>query len=257
MLGLPDCHAHLDQFGEHVPQLLEEWEAAGIAPVVSVGMDVESSQQAVELAWRLRDIKAAVGLHPWKVGEAYTQDADLDAFGDVASDTMVVAVSEVGLDTVNVDTPLDVQRRVLEWFIGLAQERGFPVILHQQAPTQAFLEIWDAVRGRKPAAAIHSFAGTKEDAEAYVERGLYISLGPVSLRMIGDTKVDDDVIRAIPKSKLLVDSDAFPAFEQWPEVRPSAVVEVARGVAAIRSVEYEDLKRQLARNFTQLLNNQW
>ena len=62
MPGLPDCHAHLDQFGDDVPKLLEESDAAGVMPIVSVGMDLESSQQAIELAWRLRNIKAAVGL---------------------------------------------------------------------------------------------------------------------------------------------------------------------------------------------------
>lgn len=256
MPGLPDCHAHLDQFGDDVPKLLEECDAAGVGPVVSVGMDLASSQQAVELAWRLRNIKAAVGLHPWKVGEAYSGDEDLEPFGDIASDTMVVAVSEVGLDAA-METPLDVQRRVLEWFIALAQERGFPVIIHQQAPREAFLEVWEGVDGRKPAAAIHSFSGSRKDADAYLERGLYLSLGPVSLGMIGESKVDDDVIRAVPEEKLLVDSDAFPAFEQWPEVHPSAVVEVAQRVAVIRGVPLDDLQGTVRRTFTRLLNNQW
>jgi TatD DNase family protein len=255
--GLPDCHAHLDQFGDDGARaLIEESEAAGVSPIVSVGMDAESSQQAIELAWRLRNIKAAVGLHPWKVGEAYTGLADLEQFADIASDTMVVAVSEVGLDAA-METPLDVQREVLEWFIALAQERGFPVIIHQQAPSEVFIEVWDGVAGRKPAAAIHSFSGSRKDADAYLERGLYLSLGPVSLGMIGESKVDADVIRAIPDAKLLVDSDAFPAFEQWPEVHPTAVVEVARRVAAIRGVPLEALQGGIRGTFTQLLNNQW
>ena len=257
MVSLPDCHAHLDQFGDDGARaLLEESEVAGVSPIVSVGMDAESSQRAIELAWRLRNIKAAVGLHPWKVGEAYTGKSDLEPFGDIASDTMVVAVSEVGLDA-GMETPLDVQREVLEWFIGLAQERGFPVILHQQAPLDAFLEIWDAVEGRKPAGAIHSFSGGQEDADAYLERGLYLSLGPVSLGLIGDAKVGDEVIRAIPETKLLVDSDAFPAFDPWPEVHPTAVVEVAQRVAAIRGVVFDELKGTLGRTFTHLMNNQW
>jgi Tat protein secretion system quality control protein TatD with DNase activity len=120
-----------------------------------------------------------------------------------------------------------------------------------------FLDLWDGVQGRKPAAALHSFSGSLDDAEACLERGLYLSLGPVSLGMIGDSKVDDEVVRTIPEGKVLVDSDAFPAFEQWPEVRPSAVAEVARRVAKLRSVDVEELKGQLGRNFTQLLNNQW
>jgi TatD DNase family protein len=253
--ALPDCHAHLDRFGDGVPALLEAADAAGVHPIVSVGMDAESSQEAVELAWRLRNIKAAVGLHPWSVGEQYAGTDSLAPFEDIASDTMVVAISEVGLDS-EIDAPLDVQREVLEWFIALAQDRGFPLILHQQGPLELFLDIWDSVEGRKPAAAIHSFQGGQKDAEAYLERGLYLSLGPISLGMLGDTRVEDEVVRAIPETKLLVDSDAFPAFDQWPEVHPTAVVDVAQRAARIRTVPLDELKQSIDRTFTQLLRNQ-
>ncbi|HKP17341.1 MAG TPA: TatD family hydrolase [Gaiellaceae bacterium] len=255
MQALPDCHAHLDKFGDGVPTLLDAAAAAGVQPIVSVGMDAESSQETVELAWRLRNIKAAVGLHPWSVGERYTGTDSLAPFEDIASDTMVVAVSEVGLDS-EIEAPLDVQREVLEWFILLAQDRGFPLILHQQGPLELFLDIWDSVQGRKPAAAIHSFKGGRQDADAYLERGLYLSLGPISLGLIGDAKIDDDVIRAMPETKLLVDSDAFPAFDPWPEVHPTAVVDVAQRVAQIRGVSLEELQRSIGGTFTQLMHNQ-
>jgi TatD DNase family protein len=257
MLGIPDCHAHLDQFGEKVLELLQEWEAAGVAPVVSAGMDIASSQEAIELGWRLRTIKAAVGLHPWKIAEAYQGNGDLEAYGDVASDTMVVAVSEVGLDNVNIETPLETQREVLTWFIGLAQDRGFPVILHLQAPVEQLLGVWEKIEGRRPAGAIHSFSGSQADAEALLDRGFYLSFGPVSLGLIGDKPVSDEVVRLIPDEKLLVDSDAFPSFEQWPEVHPAVVADVARRIAEVRRADFKQLKRQLGNNFTQLLNNQW
>src|SRR5439155_11144381 len=124
------------------------------------------------------------------------------------------------------------------------------------APLETFLEIWDSIEGRRPAAAIHSFAGGRADADAYLERGLYLSLGPVSLGLIGERAVDDDVVRAIPETKLLVDSDAFPAFDPWPEVHPTAVLDVAARVAEIRGVRMEELKRSIGRAFDRLMNNQ-
>ncbi len=257
MAGLPDCHAHIDAFGESAREVLAEWDAAGIGPVISAGIDADSSQEGVELAWALRSIKAAVGLHPWKVAEGYTGPGDLEVYGDIASDPMVVAISEVGLDTTHrAKAPLDTQREVLAWFIGLAQERGFPVVLHLAAPTEALLGTWDAVEGRKPAAAIHCFVGTGDDAALLLDRQMYLSLGPYSLGLVGDTSVEDDVIRAIPDEKLLVDSDAFPAWDDYPEVRPTIVGDVARRVAEIRGVDIADLQGQVALNFEQLLRNQ-
>jgi TatD DNase family protein len=253
--GLPDCHAHLNTFPDTVQELMEEWEAAGVSRVLSVGMDAESSQEGVELAWRLRNIKACVGLHPWKVGEQFTDEAALEEYGDVASDPMVVAISEIGFDDQSIDTPLETQARVVKWFIGLGQERGFPVILHQRAPRQALLDVWDSLSGRPPAAALHSFRGDAEDLREFGARGFYFSLGPSSIGMIGDA-IANEVVRAIPDDKLLVDSDAFPAGESWPEVHPAVVLQVADRVAAVRGVPVDELKARISENFTRLLRNQ-
>jgi TatD DNase family protein len=256
-LKIPDCHAHLDKFEDQVQSLLGEGEERGVAPIVSVGMDVESSQQAIELAWALRGIKAAIGLHPWKVGELFTSEDELQAYGEVASDPMVVAISEVGLDTATVDTPVDTQKRVLKWFIGLAQERGFPVILHLRAPAEELLDVWNQVEGRRPAAAIHSFLGSEAEADELLAAKMYLSVGPTSVGIIGDNPIPERLVKKIPDEKLLLDSDAFPEFEEWPEVHPAVVAEVANRVAEIRSVSLEDLGEQVAGNFKNLLRNHY
>jgi TatD DNase family protein len=253
---LPDCHAHLDQFGKRVPDLLKEWEEAGVSPVLSAGMDLDTSQAAIELGWQLRNIKAAVGLHPWKIDDSYSGLADLKEFGAIASDPMVVAVSEVGLDTVSTQTPLAIQGEVLAWFVELAQERGFPVVLHLAAPVDELLNVWESIAGRRPAGAVHSFAGSAQDVERLLERGFYLSLGPSSLGMVGKETLADEVVRQIPAEKLLVDSDAYPASEEWPEVRPAFVTDVVRRVAGIRGEDAERLVEQVAHNFAQLLKNQ-
>src|SRR5439155_22942403 len=161
---LPDWLGELDRVGGGAQEVVGAGDAGGVAANVTGGMGLESWAGGCGLAGAVGKLKAAGRLHPWKVGEAYTGKQDLEPFGDTASDTMVVAVSEVGLDAA-METPLEVQREVLEWFIGLAQERGFPLILHQQAPLETFLEIWDSIEGRRPAAAIHSFAGGRADAD--------------------------------------------------------------------------------------------
>lgn len=256
MLAIPDCHAHLDQFGDRLEELRAEWEAVGIGPVISVGSDLITSQKAVDLCRGQAGISAAVGLHPYRLGQMDTSNLELDAYREAAADSAVVALSEIGLDTINTDVPLEIQSDVLKWFIALAQDRGLPVILHLKAATEALLELWDGLDGRRPAGAMHGFVGTYEEADALLERELYLSLGPLSLGLVEDHAVSNDVVKLIPNNKLLLDSDAFPAFGPRPEVRPAIVADLATRVAEIRAVDPEDLKRDVQENFARLLNNE-
>jgi TatD DNase family protein len=254
-MRLPDCCAHLDRFGNRVVELLKEWEAAGVAPVVSVGADLDTSQTGIDLAWQLRTIKAAVGLHPRKITGAHITGADLEPFGATASDPMVVAIGEVGLDTTDGGASLAVQRDVLAWFVTLAQQRGFPLILHLAAPTAELTQVWNAVPGRKPTGAVHDFSGSVQDARELLEHGLYLSLGPAAVGIIEGGTAAAELVEMVPDQRLLVDSGASPADGALPEVRPVVVAEVASRIAELRGVSVDRLTEQIGHNFTQLLKN--
>lgn len=255
--GLTDCHAHLDAFDfQRIPELAQEWQAAGVRKILTVGMDVDSSQAAVDLSWSAPNISACVGLHPWKVGEQFENESDLEPFGELSSDPQVLAISEVGLDTTHIDTPLETQKQVLAWFVRLAQERFLPLILHLQAPAGELLEVWEQVEGRKPAAAVHSFGGTAEEAGSLLDQGFYLSLGPRSVGLVGDTSLPDEVVASIPERRLLFDSDAYAEFEPFPEVRPAIVAQVAERVAEIRSRPADELADAVATNLTRLVRGQ-
>ena len=61
-----DTHAHLDypDFGEELPQIVARAEAAGIAKIICIGTDLDSSKQAIKLAERFPNVFAVVGWHP-------------------------------------------------------------------------------------------------------------------------------------------------------------------------------------------------
>src|SRR5213593_726545 len=93
-----DTHAHLDypDFAEELPQVVARAEAAGIAKIISIGTDLESSRRAVKLAEQFSNVLAVVGWHPSHASEA---PADFrPALRELAAQPKVVALGETGLD---------------------------------------------------------------------------------------------------------------------------------------------------------------
>ena len=62
-----DSHAHLDAeaFDEDRNDVIDRAFAAGVSRIVTIGVDLESSHEAVELADSRPEVYAAVGVHPY------------------------------------------------------------------------------------------------------------------------------------------------------------------------------------------------
>src|SRR5438132_358638 len=93
-----DTHAHLDypDFAADLPQVLERAQASGIAKIISIGTDLESSQRAIKLAERFPNVFAVIGWHPSEVLRA--PDDLRPALRELARHPKVVALGETGLD---------------------------------------------------------------------------------------------------------------------------------------------------------------
>src|SRR3954452_9187623 len=93
-----DTHAHLDypDFAAELPQVVARAEAAGIAKIVCIGTDLESSRRAIQLAEQFPNLFAVVGWHPSNVMEA--PDDLRPQLRELARHPKVVALGETGLD---------------------------------------------------------------------------------------------------------------------------------------------------------------
>ena len=140
-MTLIDTHAHLDfhQFDADRPAVLERARSAGVELLVNVGADLASSRRAVKLAEQYKPIYAAVGMHPH---DAVKLDgATLAELRDLAQQTKVVAVGEIGLDFYRDLSPRDVQRRAFQAQLAWAAKLGKPVIIHDRDAHAEIIEI--------------------------------------------------------------------------------------------------------------------
>ena len=139
-----DTHAHLDHddFQPDIAAVLARAQNAGIARIISIGTDLDSSRRAVALAEAHPMVYATVGWHP---DNAQLAPADIrPALRELAGHPKVVAIGECGLDYYRLPstrggTPAedaDYQRKQAEIFqqqLEVAIETRLNCIIHQRA----------------------------------------------------------------------------------------------------------------------------
>jgi TatD DNase family protein len=218
--------------------------------VVTVGTDLASSREALRLAHAHARIFATVGLHPHEAG-AWTPDLAA-AFREIASDDLVVAVGETGLDYHYDRAPRDVQRRAFEGQLDLARDLDLPVIIHSREAADDTLAILRAKRPRR--GVMHCFSGDTAMARAVLDLGLHISIaGPVTFPKSEGLRT---VAAMVPDDRLLLETDApylSPVPLRGQRNEPAHIAHTAREVARVRGVALEDVARMTTLNARLLL----
>jgi TatD DNase family protein len=208
------CHLDFDRFSEDRPQVLERAWKAGLVWILNPGIDLHTNQAAIQLANAYpQQISASVGIHP-NFGQPWTADI-LPTLREQASQPVVVAIGEIGLDYYRQHTPFDQQRRMFEAQLTLAQEMALPVILHNRDSSQDLVQIlksWHQglVETKHPLAerpgVFHSFSADQNTATAALEMNFYIGIsGPVTFNNAVERKA---ITRNLPLDRLLLETDA-------------------------------------------------
>jgi TatD DNase family protein len=194
-LRLIDTHAHLAlaQYDADREAVIARAAAAGVARIVEIGYDLESSRAAVALAAQHPAIYAVVGIQPNHVHTA------------LADQPRVVGIGEIGLDYHWMQAPPGVQEHFFRAQLALARTLNLPVVIHsREAQADTVRILADAARGQP--GVMHSFSGDWAYAEACLEVGFFLSLaGPLTFRKATDLH---DVARRAPLDRLLTETDS-------------------------------------------------
>ncbi len=217
---LIDTHAHLDlsQFDADRAAVIERAASAGVARIVTIGIDAASNRAAVALAEEYPTVYAAVGFHPGSV--ATWGDGTLADLRALLAHPRVVALGEIGLDYYWDDTPRDDQARVFQAQLDLAVTVGKPVSIHirsrpdpdhdAHAASWAILSAWAARhpwRGsNRPLGVLHCFAGDAALAQAALAAGFMLGVdGPLTYKNARNLQAQ---AAAWPRDRVVVETDA-------------------------------------------------
>jgi TatD DNase family protein len=228
-----DTHAHLDALQDDPAAALARARESGVTRVIAIGSGIESCRAALDLAEREEGVYAALGIHPHQAGN--DEAGRLDELRDLLSSARAVAVGETGLDHYRDYAPRDRQRELFEGQLALASELDKPVVIHTRA---ADAETVAALEGFGGTVVLHCFSspGLLDPA---LERGWYVSFaGNVTYPNAYDLRA---AARAVPRDRLLVETDSPYLSPQPRRGRPNEPANVVHTVAALAAARDEDV----------------
>ncbi|MBU0750355.1 TatD family hydrolase [Patescibacteria group bacterium] len=251
-----DAHAHIQfpQFDEDRVELLSHMQEKGIGGIV-VGVDLPSSQKAIQLAEESETLFAAVGLHPNHTDEEF----DVEVYKKLGAHPTVVAIGECGLDYYRPEEPEEVkekQKVLFRQHVDVALELDLPLIIHAR-PSKGTMDAYQDLiailgeyktkHGDRLRGDIHFFVGGKEEAAQFVMLGFTMSYTAV----VTFAREYDETIRSIPLTHLVSETDApyvAPASRRGTRNDPMAVEEVVAALAEIRGENPEIVREAMLQN---------
>jgi TatD DNase family protein len=240
-----DAHTHLDMLGAPVEQVLADAQAAGIAHVITVGCDVDSSRWSAACAAEHPGVYAAVAIHPNETAAAQAapggMDAALGVIAALARQPGVRAIGETGLDYYRDNAPPELQR---EWFrrhIEIAKSCGKALMIHDR---EAHDDVLSVLREQGPPGNVvfHCFSGDAELAKRCADRGYVMSFaGNVTFPSASALR---EAAIAAPAELILVETDApflTPVPNRGRQNSPAQVANTLRAIAECKNMDVAEL----------------
>ena len=177
-----DNHTHLE-FEDGVDQLepldsLALATSVGVAGVVQVGTDLETSRWSAALAAADPRVLAAVALHPNEAPRLAAKgllSEHLSEISRLAAQPRVRAVGETGLDFFRTgEDGRDAQIESFEAHIEIAKANGIALQIHDRDAHEAVVETLKRV-GAPEGTVFHCFSGDADLAKLCSEHGWYMS----------------------------------------------------------------------------------
>lgn len=234
---------------------MERARGAGVGRLMNPGVDLPSSQRAVNLADMYTEVYAAVGFHPHDAAKLGA--AELEELRTLAAHPKVKAVGEIGLDYYRNLSPHDTQKRAFREQLELAKELDLPVIIHcrdAHDDVMAMLREW--ARGfSKARGVLHSYSGGRSQMQGAFDINFCVGLtGPVTYPKAVDMRA---VAQYAPSEMILIETDApylTPAPHRGKRNEPGHVRYVAGKLAEVRGESFETAAARTSANAARLFD---
>ena len=251
MLTDTHTHLHFEQYHADLPEVIERAQSAGIERILTLGTDLLSCQQAIQIARKFESVYPAVGIHPTDIFRC--QPDAISLIKDLASaGNKVVAIGEIGLDLYWKEVPLQQQLPVFEKMLEIANDLQLPVVIHNRNAHPEMRSFFEQQGIDNLKGVMHSFSGSAEDARFYLARGLHISFtGVITFKNYSEL----EVVKSVPVTHLLLETDSpflTPVPKRGQRNEPAFVQYIALKLAEIHGIDLQEIKEITGSNAQKL-----
>ncbi|WP_461516382.1 TatD family hydrolase [Porticoccus sp.] len=250
---LVDSHCHLDHldladYQNSLSELLAAARQRGVQQFLSVGVDLATSAKLIEMAQSFPDVVVSVGVHPLQ--RELPPLPEVAELIDLGRQQRVVAIGETGLDNYYDQDNAAWQEQSFIRHLQAAAQLKKPVIVHTRDAREQTLAILKAHVDQEVGGVIHCFTENWEMAKAAMDLNFMISFsGIITFRNAKELR---EVVRQVPLDKMLVETDApwlAPVPYRGKQNEPGYVVEVAKMVAEIKGIDWQEVAEVTTANF--------
>ncbi len=251
---LVDSHCHIDfpELHENLGAVLERAKVAGVGYLLCVSVNLEDLTNILEISHNHAQVFATAGVHPNHDAGIVDSPTYL-SLREAATDPVVVAVGETGLDYYRSKGDLKWQLDRFRKHIEVSKEVGKPLIVHTRQANNDTISIMREEGASEAGGVMHCFSEDWPTAKAALDMGFYVSISGIVTFKNADTV--REVARNVPSDRLLVETDApylAPVPHRGHMNEPAFVVHTARFLAELRSVDFDTLAEQTTDNFFRL-----
>lgn len=268
-MSLIDTHTHLywDDYENDLNEVIQRSLEAGVDTVIIVGVDVESSQKAVDFTHPKLTTYSTVGIHPHEAHKYFNHheliQQDIALLEKIALNNpdRVKAIGECGLDffftgnpdyqptNISIDQLKDLQVELLKAQVSLAKKLDLPLIIHCRDAWDIIFDYIDDHFG-----ILHCYSGDQTITQKALQTKFMISFAA------NITYPKNEYLRfaaaQIPLDRIVLETDCpflSPQSSRGQRNEPQSVREIAKLIAELRNISVEEVAAQTTLNAMHVL----
>ncbi len=249
-----DTHAHIDTeaFDNDREDVIQRAFDSGLEGIIIPGIEPKDFERVLSIAQKHKKIFCGVGVHPHNASD-YNETV-ATKIREIASESKVVAVGEIGLDYYYDFTPKRVQIDAFKNQIEIAKELNLPIIVHNRESDKDLLKCLDELQDGSLKGVLHCFSSDQETLKRAIDLGFHVSFtGNITFKK----STLSDVVKDAPLDRIMLETDSpymTPVPFRGKRNEPEKVSYVAEKIAEIKSISTEEVITMTTNNARKLFN---
>lgn len=251
------CHLHDERIQGDIPGIMSRARAAGVRYMLSCATREDNFDRTRSLSREYGEILPCYGIHPWFLDSLSGRWEKV--LGEWAS-SGPCAIGETGLDFMDKDADRDLQIRVFEFHLALANDLGRPINIHVRKAWDALVRILKKFGPLKTPGLIHSFSGSADMIPILEKFNLYLSFSGSVTRPNARKVVT--AIQAVSRDRLLMETDAPDIYPSLGEDggsglvlnEPANLAPIARIASQRRGIKFAEFVQSVYDNSTRIFH---